>query len=358
MKRSTIILILLLALAVSNAAWLALYQAKNMEIKALKANLTYYVQLSGQLAQKFKNMYDNYTALQVSYGRLKAAYDRLYSLLKKGTMMLGIVFKHKGSNATAAGPLLNTTLEEATVSMLFKAYSELNQSLAKFDQLIQLHSHIGPQSRYLIDPDYVMPIVAEKIVGSLYNPKHPENTGKDIKKIYEWITKNIYDVPDSSFPDVTIDYVNISGTLLPIKLEFSLRREYVQSAAETMKRRAGDCEDQAILATSMLIAYLQKLAPAYVICLISNVQLAHCASLAVVDGKLYILDPTMGYYAVAKTPSEVPTTIRSWMDYTGYSPQYLAKVYLFNNTWFKSYIGIDDVIRYLTNIASHQVQKG
>ncbi|NPA05555.1 MAG: hypothetical protein GXO09_05630 [Crenarchaeota archaeon] len=357
MKRSTIILILLLALAVSNAAWLALYQAKNMEIKALKANLTYYVQLSGQLAQKFKNMYDNYTALQVSYGRLKAAYDRLYSILKKGTLLLGIVFKHgKGTNATAGAPL-NTTLEEATVSMLFKAYSELNQSLAKFVQLIQLHSHLGPQSRYLIDPDYVMPIVAEKIVGRLYDPKHPQYTSQDIKKIYEWITKNIYDVPDSDFPDVTIEYVNITGTLLPIKLDFTLRREYVQSAAETMKRRAGDCEDQAILATSMLIAYLQKLASAYTICLISSVQLAHCASMAVVDGKLYILDPTMGYYAVAKNPSEIPTTIRSWMDYTGYSPQYLAKVYLFNNTWFKSFIAIDDVIRYISNIANAQVQK-
>ncbi len=347
MKRlpNPLILGLVLALAVSNAAWLALYQQKEAQINALKLNLTHYQNIAKELADNLRQLHENMTSLQLRYARVWKEYNRLYAILRQGLQLV---------NATLEGkPPHNKTLEAATLGIVLEAYKTLNYTLTKLAEFTQLHGRIGPQTTKLIDPDQVRPILMSYITGRLWDPNHPEWLDKDIKAIYEWIVKEILNTPDTTFPIVTVVYVNFSGVLLPKEVRMEIKREYVQGVTETLDRRAGDCEDQAILAVAMLEAYLQHLGYTMMVCPEGEGE-KHCAAIAVVDGKIYIVDPTMEYYRKGDMAS---TVVQDWLTYVGYEPQYIKRISVVTPNSFKVYYSYSTFVSDLTKLLEESKKK-
>ncbi len=344
MPRQTrlIILGLLLALAVSNAFWLAVYQKQNLRIHALIENITSYKAQVKQQALEISNLYENMSSLQLKYGKLWSKYNQLYNILKQGLQVLEEAVKNNGT-----APTNNATLLAASLGLLLRAYNSLNSSLSRFATLIWLHTSIGPQTKELFDPDAARGVLLEYVTGRLWNPKHPEWLDKDIKAIYDWVVKNIHNVPDSAFPTLKIVYINFTGKLLPKEIVFGMHHEYVQGVTETLDRRAGDCEDQAILTASFLEAYLQHLGKSFMACIVGQ-GIEHCTAMAIIDGKLYILDTAEDYYASTTIPV---SGIENWLAYLGWRPQDVQQVIVVNDQMYKVYDGLtpfeSDVIKWV-----------
>lgn len=334
--KANLILVLLLLLAVSNAVWYALYQQEQLEIKSWKLKYEHLEGMFNKTVLDLKRLSENFTSLQFRYGKLKQEYDKLYAILQQGLKAIGV-----GNNTNNGTSCL---VFAARVGGILEAYKALNESLSKFAHIIWLHTSLGPQTRKLIDPDMVRDYVLGRVVGRLYDPQHPEWLDEDIKRIYTWVKDNIINAYDSYFPDIEIVYVNISGQLYPKGIVFSLHKEYVQNPEETILRKAGDCEDQAILVTSMLEAYLQHLGKAYMVCILSREDVTHCASIAIVNRTLYILDTAMEYYGKG---TDAYTTIRGWLAYIDYDPQYIDKVLVINDSLFTTFRSFNQFIAWL-----------
>lgn len=332
------VLVLLLLFAITNAVWYAIYQQEQMEIKSLELKYRHLEEMFNKTILHLKELNENYTSLQLKYGRLRQAYDRLYKILEQGLKAAGL------NNLTNNCSCL---MIAARVGGILEAYEMLNKSLTEFARIIWLHTSLGPQTQKLIDPDRVMDYVLSRVVGRLYDPDHPEWLDKDIEQIYAWVKDNIINSYDTYFPDVEIVYVNISGKLYPKEIKFILHREYVQNPEETLVRRAGDCEDQAILVTSMLEAYLQGLGKAYMVCIISREDVVHCASIAVVRKTIYVLDTAMEYFGKDENAYNV---IRSWLAYIDYDPQYIDKVVVINDESYQVFRSLNKFIAWLQDL--------
>lgn len=334
-----LILILLLLLATSNAVWYAFYQQKELEIKSWELKYKRLEQRFNETVLHLKKLNENYTSLQLRYGRLRQAYDKLYEIVEHGLKSAGL------NNLTNNSSCL---IMAARVGGILKTYEMFNQSFTRFARILWLHGSLGPQTQRLIDPDRVMGYVLSRVVGRLYDPNHPEWLDEDIEQIYLWVKDNIINSYDTYFPDIEVVYVNISGKLYPKEIKFTLHREYVQNPEETLTRRAGDCEDQAILVTSMLQAYLQRLGEAYMVCVISmEYDITHCASIAIVQGTVYVLDTAMEYFDKDVNAYNV---IRSWLAYIDFDPQYVDKVMVVNDNFYQVFRGINEFIAWLHDL--------
>ncbi|HIP65523.1 MAG TPA: hypothetical protein EYH08_03240 [Pyrodictium sp.] len=338
------VLVLVLLLAITNAIWYALYQQKQMEIRSIELKYEHLKQMFNKTILHLKELNENYTSLQLRYGRLKQAYDQLYKILEQGLKVAGL------NNLTNNS---SCSIVIARVGGIVEAYKMLNKSLSKFARIIWLHTSLGPQTQKLIDPDRVMSYVLSRVVGRLYDPNHPEWLDKDIEQIYVWVKDNIINSYDTYFPDIEIVYINISGELYPKEIRFTLHREYVQNPEETLERRAGDCEDQAILVTSMLQAYLQGLGKAYMVCVVSaEYDITHCASIAVVNGTIYILDTSMEYFG---KDVNAYNAIMSWLAYIDYDPQYIDMIMVINDKFYQVFRSLNKFTTWLQNMLQ---QKG
>ncbi len=132
----------------------------------------------------------------------------------------------------------------------------------------------------------------EALVEWLVTPFESDNWGKawdDFRSMYYWIRNNIEYSYDTPLPVLPLDLLE-GGDLGWFK-------EFWQYPVETMYWGTGDCEDQALLLTSMIKNYGHGETYAYCIG-ISNGESGHMAvALPVTDGRLVIFDPAGQYYS-------------------------------------------------------------
>ena len=117
---------------------------------------------------------------------------------------------------------------------------------------INLRLGIKQDSQYFITPDD--PEIAAKVqeITDGYSRKY---LWRDYGRLYMWIMRNIKYSQDSSTP------------LLPEYLNGPLdwRGDFWRMPVETLRDEAGDCEDTALLLTSMLLNYNQRQFPVWIV---------------------------------------------------------------------------------------------
>ena len=146
--------------------------------------------------------------------------------------------------------------------------------------------------RPLTTPDDLAVVqLVHNITGKVGNITDPDSYWKDIKAMYDWVVTNIEYREDGLYPRLPDD----PADALTNGLEHS--DQMAQFANETIRLKSGDCEDMAILLTSMIRAYFNKQFT------VENIWItgATAGDVAVVipfsSDRIVILNPARRYYS-------------------------------------------------------------
>ncbi|HDH44835.1 MAG TPA: transglutaminase domain-containing protein [Thermococcus sp.] len=198
-------------------------------------------------------------------------------------------------------------------------------------------AHPDTRETEFIKPEQVEQIVLQ-LTGGWINKSDPQEFFDDVKKLYLWVESNIHYSPDPDYP------------ILPTTPfgEVEYTKEMWRFPKETIMSKTGDCEDIAILLTSMLVSYVNG--TLYVETIVVD---SHAATYVSTGSKICILDPAVHYYTSANqqvTFKNVTTEISNWLEYVRqFSASDITVKWVFSNTLWKSFSGTDEFISWLTS---------
>jgi len=209
---------------------------------------------------------------------------------------------------------LNETITQLNaIKLEMESLADEKQILSSYVNLreqINLRLGIGQNGQLFITPDdpEVSTIVQE--ITSKYSEVE---LWKAYAAMFQWIIGNIKYSVDSPMPLLP---ESINGTL-------EWRGDFWRLPAETIRDGAGDCEDTAVLLTSMLLNFNQRKYPAWVVGVrtFASKPRAHIAvAIPIADNRLTIFDTAGRYY----TPfpdlggfgcQDVPLAIDHWLNH-------------------------------------------
>lgn len=296
--------LLLAALAATNTAWLILYHARGQQVEALKARLAELNQTLEKLADQAKSLDEENTRLLLQLEQARKNYEKLLDLLRQA--------------------------DTATKAALIEILAKLNNSITDLYIYVASHTYYTPMVKALYRPGQVADKVYEILGVPVYRPGAWQD---DMKKLYNWTIKNIQYAPDHHFAALrSISYVNIEGKRYIDGFEVDITDNYIQEPVETLLRGAGDCEDMAILLSSMYSIYLHGVGDAWVLCLLAK-DFNHCMSIAhIKPNATYVLaDPSVGFYT---TSSDLRTALDQWLSFIGVRWDDLNRAIVFNGKVF------------------------
>ncbi len=275
MERRAIILAALLALlVVSNAAWATLYQLERGKAASLQAQLEEANRQLDLLAKRVAVLEDNNTALHLQIRSLREKLARLADLVESA----------------------NETLRRALlVSQMLRS---LNTSITRLLEMTYPHAFYTPELRSFIRPGQVGDVVMDVLGISVFTP---EKAIKHLEMLYNYTASEIEDSPDQPFVAITnVKYVKLGDGKYAYAFDIVKLQNYIQDPIETLLRKAGDCEDKAILLTSMYISYLGSFGDSWVFCFFGQEGYSHCVTVAYVKPlrKYIIADPTLKFFSV------------------------------------------------------------
>ena len=233
-----------------------------------------------------------------------------------------------------------------TYSPVLQESQALN-SYADLRRQINLRLGIGPDSRYFITPDAPeISALVQEIAGDYSD----EEFWKDYKRIYRWVMRNIDYSLDSPIP------------LLPESIDGTIGwgMDFWRTPAETIRDRAGDCEDHSALMASLLLNYNQRRFPIWLVG-IRNFKPEPSAHIAVAipiqNNRLAIWDTSARYYTrfldVADFGSrEIQVTIDLWLKHVEDKvPD--AQVYVaFSEDFYQEFSSTEEFIDWAARITS------
>ena len=300
------VLALLTALLVAtNAAWLLAYQSLRSENTALHQRLQDLNNTLSKLADQAKSLDEENTKLLLQLQEARKSYESLLRLLQAA----------------------NTTTKAALLDILAK----LNATITTLYRYTFSHAYYTPMVRALYRPAQV----ADKVYAILGTPIYrPQAWSQDMAALFNWTQKNIQYAPDHHFAAVRdLQYVEIGSRRYVSSFTVDITDNYIQEPVETLLRGAGDCEDMAILLSSMYSIYLHDVGQAWVLCLLAQ-DFSHCFSLAYVKpNDTYVLaDPSIGFYTTSKS---VMDAVQQWLAYIGVKWENINRAIVFNNKVFK-----------------------
>ncbi|MGQ9478653.1 MAG: transglutaminase-like domain-containing protein [Thermoproteota archaeon] len=251
-------------------------------------NYSYYskVEELSSLQASYFSLEENYSMLIRKYAELKNNYDSLASMYA----------------------VLNSNYE--SVSGEYSSFRKWYSSLKK---QVNNRQGCGEDRMMFVTPDdpEVCSLVV-KITGGWRNPSGWEEFWSDVKTMYDWVVNNINYSYDSPFP-VLPDY---GGVL-------KWREEVFRFSNETIRSKTGDCEDQAVLLSSMIRNYVQKKYKVW--CVEIDLEkdrglYGHVAvALPVEGGRLTIMDPSGNYYTkgvgMVLGSKEASVTLQDWFSH-------------------------------------------
>ncbi len=131
---------------------------------------------------------------------------------------------------------------------------------------------------------------------------------RDCERLYRWVVNNIVYSSDSYMPVLP---ETVSGEII-------WQQDYWRMPGETIEDKTGDCEDMAVLLTSMLRSYNEGEYQVWALRIRSGA-LGHVAvAFPVQGGKLTILDPAGNYYTGqygSLGSSSVSTAVNNWLSH-------------------------------------------
>lgn len=308
-KAKLAVIILAAILAASNTAWLALYHQKSLEVNKLEAQLNRANRYLDMLAKRVSELEENNTALILRVKTLQQRLLRLASLLQE-------------ANATLKRAVLVTSMLRT-----------LNETLTKLYEMTFPHAFYTPRLREFIKPDQVGGVLTDEIGVLVFN----SNTAlEDLEKIYNWTYRRIENAPDQPFVAIAgLKLVEMQGKKYVYSVELVKADNYIQDALETLTRRAGDCEDKAILLTSLYLEYLGSFGDAWTVCIFGSGGYNHCFTAAYVKPlNVYVVaDPTLGFYT---TSGSLKLAIDKLFSFIGLKWSDVNQAIAFNNLEYQS----------------------
>ena len=187
---------------------------------------------------------------------------------------------------------------------------DLMNSYTNLREQINLRLGIGQDSQRFITPDE--PEISAK-VQEIAGDYSEETLWKGYASLFRWMIRDIKYSADSPIPLLP---ESINGTL-------DWGRDFWRLPTETIRDGAGDCEDMALLLTSMLLNYNQRNFPAWIIGVRSfdSIPKAHIAIIIpIADKQLAILD-VAGRYHTPFTDlggfgcQDIPLAIAHWLNH-------------------------------------------
>ncbi len=322
--------LLLALLAATNTAWYMMYTSNN-NIYAASTNdkctqrIHELEKLIDKLTKQVRELDDNNTKLILKYRNLVNEYNKLVDMIKTA----------------------NQTLKR-NIALLNILYS-LNQTITTLYEYTTLHAYYTPRVRALFQTAGLGNLVLTITGTPSYVQKDAD---KHLKQLYKWVTKNIQAAPDQPFAAIrSPEYVNVSGKILIAGFRIDIVDNYIQSPVETLKRRAGDCEDIALLLAALYKSYLSDVGDSWVLCLFTN-ETNHCMALAYDRvRRLYVLaDPVYLFYDEGKSPRSL---VDDWLAYMGLRATDVTRALIFNNNVYKEG-NLIDIISLIKNISINQ----
>jgi hypothetical protein len=300
MKRSVLTFAAIIIIAtLGGAAFFSLNQANTRDTVA-----------STDLAK----LREDYDALQTKYYALLGNFSNLdynyQSILLQNPYSL--VPNPAGSGTADTQQVLSRYM--ALQQMYVNLQVEYNQYVSDYlklktltdQRLMQgdLKSLVTPK-----DPEIVS--LTYNITGKTGNATDPNSYWKDIKAIYNWVNDNIKYRDDGLYPILPAN----PGDVATDGLQHT--DQMAQLPNETLRVRMGDCEDFAVLLTSMIRAYFNS--RFLVECIwITGANAGHVAVVIPFSGEqIVILDPIRDYYSHDTLGNialnTISTEIYNWM---------------------------------------------
>ncbi len=149
-----------------------------------------------------------------------------------------------------------------------------------------------------------------QITGGWSNPSDWNEYWSDVKTMYDWVVNNIEYRSDGLYPSLPTTPLGY--------LEY--RQEMWQFPSETLDLLQGDCEDMAILLTSLILSYSGSEYGGTECILLQSSDSGHVGVQMYVDGDLLtILDPAGNYYTQDLygniSHKDISTEINNWLNY-------------------------------------------
>ncbi len=260
-----------------------------------------------KLQKDYESLQMKYYALMGNYSALEYDYQ---SILLQNPYSL--VPNPAGSGTSDTQQVLSRY--QALQQMYVNLLSEYNQYVSDYLKLKSLTDQRLMQGdlKSLVTPnDPEVVSLTYNITGKIGNTTDPNSYFKDIKAIYNWVSNNIKYRDDGLYPVLPYNPGDITADGL------KNTDQMAQLPNETLRIRMGDCEDFAVLLTSMIRAYFDS--RFLVECIwITGANAGHVAVVIPFNGdQIVILDPIRDYYSHDTLGNialnTISTEIYNWM---------------------------------------------
>jgi len=261
------------------------------------------------LQSSYSSLLASYSSLQASYGTLQASHSSLessYSSLQASHSSLQSSYSSLQSSYSALQSSYDSLLAdyENLQSSFDSAYSDYANLRDQINQRI-LHLDVGD---FITPNDTSVESVVFSITGGWSDPSDWDEYWSDVEAMYQWVVSNIAYRSDGLFP------------ILPSVPSGSVQYdpEMWQFPNETLGLMEGDCEDMAILLTSMMRSYNDEQYAVECIWIEGSLGAHVAVQFPVEDDELTILDPAGQYFTKDLygdlTSEEISTEINNWLD--------------------------------------------
>jgi hypothetical protein len=242
--------------------------------------------------------------------------------------------------------------------MLQNQYNELNSKYSSLNQEVQneeiwyasirdeINHRLGfgeDAQKFVTPDDSSVKNLVSQITGGWSDTSNWNEYWIDVKSMYDWVVNNIKYSYDSPLP------------VMPVQLGGPLywREDYWRYPSETISAKHGDCEDQAILLTSMIRCYGGSKYAVWTIELTGTSSSHLAVALPVLGGQLTILDPAGKFYTRnwfgGITSKDVRNAVNEWIQYWSSQIGNPKVNLIFSDAEYKSFSSTDEFINWVLN---------
>ena len=280
MKKSILTFAVIIIIAsLGSAAFLSLNDA-NTRNTGVTSDLT-------KLQENYDTLQSKYYALMGNYSALEYEYQ---------SVLLQNPYSSVPNPAGSGAPDTQQVLSryQALQQMYVNLLNEYNQYVADYLKLKSITDQRLMQGdlKSLITPnDPQVMNLTYSITGKTGNTTDPNEYFKDIQAMYDWVNTNIKYRDDGLYPVLPDNPAEVVANGL------QQTDQMAQLPNETLRIKMGDCEDFAVLLTSMIRAYFSN--QFLVECIwITGENAGHVAVVIPFNGdQIVILDPIRDYYS-------------------------------------------------------------
>ena len=239
------------------------------------------------LSRSYSELYSEYTSLEADYRELRSSYRNLqneydqlkssYNLLSSDYSNLKTNYEALQSNYRSLQSSYSAVLDDRQT--LLSELEHLNETYRSLFDAISIRSPYGEQCcRFITIDDPQLRSVVRSITGGWGGSDN--DLWNDLEKLQGWVVQNIKYSYDTYSPSLSLGarYIYLSSGMYTVNYVgfFSLGGSYWvedfwRFPNETLADKHGDCEDQAILLTSMIRCYFKycvgTLYGAYAMCI-------------------------------------------------------------------------------------------